>query len=478
MQKYTKIVATIGPACEKMSVLEEMVKNGVNVARLNFSHGTHDNHQELVKSIRAVEKKLGVPIAIMQDLQGPKIRLGNMPEKGLEVKKGDKIIFDTTQTEFKNNLVPITYQGLEKSLSVGEHFLIDDGRIEVNIEKISKGKIFAEVIEPGILLSHKGLNFPHSVLNIPALSEKDKDDLEFGVAMGVEYVALSFVHTGGDIIQLRKLIEKIQKKQKIKKQTPIFIIAKIERHEAIEHLDDILSLSDGVMVARGDLGLEIPAEEVPLLQKTIVAKANTSAKPVIVATQMLDSMQKSARPTRAEVSDVANAVIDHADAVMLSNETAAGAHPALVVKTMADIIAATEKSAFDDLPLPAVGVQESTEMAVTELSRIIAQEVQARLIMAASISGETGRLISRVRPMVPVLVATNNERVWRQLNLSWGVQSFILPTCKSIEELVSNSVEYIKQNKIAKKGDKMVIVAGEPVGEASKVNLVEVREVK
>jgi pyruvate kinase len=310
------------------------------------------------------------------------------------------------------------------------------------------------------------------------LSEKDKDDLEFGVAMGVEYVALSFVHTGGDIIQLRKLIEKIQKKQKIKKQTPIFIIAKIERHEAIEHLDDILSLSDGVMVARGDLGLEIPAEEVPLLQKTIVAKANTSAKPVIVATQMLDSMQKSARPTRAEVSDVANAVIDHADAVMLSNETAAGAHPALVVKTMADIIAATEKSAFDDLPLPAVGVQESTEMAVTELSRIIAQEVQARLIMAASISGETGRLISRVRPMVPVLVATNNERVWRQLNLSWGVQSFILPTCKSIEELVSNSVEYIKQNKIAKKGDKMVIVAGEPVGEASKVNLVEVREVK
>lgn len=476
MFKHTKIVATIGPSCQTPAILEQMVKAGVNVARLNFSHGTYASHKNLIKNIRAVEKKTNHPVAIMQDLQGPKIRLGNVPEKGVLIKTGEKVVLNTALKEYKNNELPIAYPGLQKSLKTGESFLIDDGHMEVKIEKISGTKVYCKVIEGGTVLSHKGLNFPHSILKIPALSKKDKDDLKFGVQAGVDLVALSFVHTAQDILNIKKLILKIEKELKIKKQPRILVIAKIERHEAVEHLDEILSAADGLMVARGDLGLEMPASQVPLIQKTMIVKANAAAKPVIVATQMLDSMQHNRRPTRAEVSDVANAVIDHADAVMLSNESASGDFPVLTVKTMADIIRSTENSVFDDLPLP-LSSKEVTEAAITELSRILSFEVDAKMIVAASISGETGRLIARVRPPVPVLVATNSLRVQRQLNLSWGVIPFILHPCRHIEELVASAIDYIKKAKLAKKGDKMVLVAGEPVGDAAKVNLVEVRKI-
>lgn len=478
MYKRTKIVATIGPACESKEILEQMVRAGVNVARLNFSHGTYKNYEMLIKNIREVEDTVGEPVAIMQDLQGPRIRLGNMPEKGVLIKSGEKIIINTHLEEYKKNEIPVTYPGLESSLTVGEHFLIDDGHMELEIIEIKKGKLIGKVIEGGILLSHKGLNFPDSVLRVPVLSEKDKEDLRFGIKMGIDLVALSFVHTAQDILNLRDLIRQYEKEFKIKKLSPILIIAKIERHEAIEHIDEIIAASDGLMVARGDLGLEMPAAEVPLMQKMIITKSNLASKPVIVATQMLDSMQHNRRPTRAEVSDVANAVIDHADAVMLSNETASGAFPVLTVKTMANIIHTTEKSHLDRMPLPVVGDHESTELAITELSRVMAQEVGAKLIIAASISGDTGRLIARVRPTTAIIVATNTKRVWRQLNLSWGVKSFVLSPCDSLEELVDSAVNYVKVNKIAKTGDKMIVVAGEPVGETGKVNILEVREVK
>ncbi len=476
MLKHTKIVATIGPSCQDPKILEQMVKAGVNIARLNFSHGTFATHKKLIKSIRAVEKKLNHPVAIMQDLQGPKIRLGNMPEKGMPIKTGEKMVFNTALKEYKKDEFPIAYPGLQKSLKAGEHLLIDDGHMEVKIEKIVGSKVYCKVVEGGTVLSHKGLNFPNSILKIPALSKKDKDDLKFGVQAGVDLVALSFVHTAQDIKNIKKLITKFEKELHLRKQMPILVIAKIERHEAVHNLDSILTEADGLMVARGDLGLEMPAAEVPLIQKTMVAKANAAAKPIIVATQMLDSMQHNRRPTRAEVSDVANAVIDHADAVMLSNETASGDFPVLTVKTMTEIIRSTESSVFDDLPLP-LSSKEMTEAAITELSRILSFEVDAKMIVAASLSGETGRLIARVRPPVPVLVATNSLRVQRQLNLSWGVIPFILRPCKQIEELVASAITYIKKAKLAKKGDKMVLVAGEPVGEAAKVNLVEVRQI-
>ncbi len=479
MIKKTKICATIGPSCDSIKILTDMVRAGMNIARLNFSHGDFASHAALIKNIRAVEEDTGEPIAIMQDLRGPKIRLGNLPEEGVSIKEGTDVIFDTSLLELKNGVVPIDYPDLHKFLEAGQRILIDDGHVEVKIKKVEGAVITAEVIEGVKLFSHKGLNLPDSILDIAAISEKDKKDLKFGVEQGVDLVALSFVRSAKDIIDLRFLIKQFETELGIKNQPAIRLVAKIERRVAVENLKEILEATDGIMVARGDLGLEVPAAEVPLVQKRMIDAANAASKPVIVATQMLDSMRENRRPTRAEVSDVANAVIDHADTLMLSNETAVGEHPVLVVKTMSDIIISTEKSHYDDVDLSmARGVYSSVNVAISSLSRVLAEEIKAKIILAASISGETGRLISHMRPQLPILVGTESQRVLRQLNLSWGVRPFILDSCRTIEELVERSITYIKKNKIAKNGDKMVVVAGEPVGHAGNVNLVEVREIK
>ena len=478
LKKHTKIVATIGPACADKDSLVKMIKAGMNVARLNFSHGTYDEHAALIAKIREAEVETGEPVAIMQDLQGPRIRLGNLPESGVDLPAGQMATLNFDSLEYKNNQIPINFPGLENNLRVGERILIDDGRVETKIVKIEGSLVYVEVIDGGVLISHKGLNFPDSKLLISVINTKDKDDLRFGLKNEVDLVALSFVRSAKDILDLRFLIREIQLDLKQDINRNINIVAKIERHEAVDKLDEILDVVDGVMVARGDLGLEMPAAEVPLVQKRIIDRANAKAKPVIVATQLLDSMREKRRPTRAEVSDVANAVIDHADALMLSNETAAGKYPIIAVQTMTDIIVSTEKSVYDDTNLPATHKHgTSVDVAIAELSRMLAEEVKAKFILAASLSGETGRLISHVRPTLPILVATNSLLVQRQLNLTWGVSPFILPPCKSIEELVERSVSYVKQKKLAKTGDKMIIVAGEPVGQAGHVNLVEVREV-
>ncbi len=477
--KKTKICATIGPACQEFDTLVSMVKAGMNIARLNFSHGDFKSHAALIKNIRKVEEVTGEPVAIMQDLQGPKIRIGALPEKGVPIKVGEEVVLDAALKEFKAGIVPVDYPELHKFIEAGERLLVDDGHIELKVKKVEGTKIVCEVVEGSLILSHKGLNFPDSDLDIDALDEKDRKDLKFGIEQGVDLIAMSFVRSAKDIIDLRFLIKEFEIELGIKNQPPIRIISKIERRVAVDNLQEILEASDGVMVARGDLGLELPAPEVPLVQKKIIDEANALAKPVIVATQMLDSMRENRRPTRAEVSDVANAVIDHADTLMLSNETAVGKHPVLVVETMADIIVNIEKSHYDDTPLPGIHKNgTSTEVAISELSRILAEEVKAKLIVAASFSGETGRLVSHVRPPLFILVGTGTKRVQRQLNLSWGVVPFILEPCQSIEELVERSIVYIKKNKIAKVGDKMVVVAGEPVGHAGTVNLVEVREIK
>ncbi len=479
MFKHTKIVATIGPSCSNKETLVKMVEAGMNVARLNFSHGTHEEHAVLIQNIRAAEQATGEPVAIIQDLQGPRIRLGNLPAAGVVLKTGAVAALNFESMEYKNGQLPVNFPGLENNLKPGQRILIDDGRVETKIIRVVGAVVHVEVVDGATVTSRKGLNFPDSALTVDVISSKDKDDLRFGLKQGVDMVALSFVRSAKDVLDLRFLIKEIQADLKISSVPPVTVIAKIERHEAVDKLDEILDAVDGVMVARGDLGLEMPAAEVPLVQKKIIDKANIKAKPVIVATQLLDSMQEKRRPTRAEVSDVANAVIDHADALMLSNETATGNNPVLTVKTMADIIVSTEKSAYDDTNLPQTHKHgTSIDIAIAELSRVLAEEVKAKFILAASLSGETGRLISRVRPNLPILVATNTAMVERQLNLSWGVKSFILQPCRSIEELVERAVGYVKQNKLAKIGDKMIIVAGEPVGIAGNVNLVEVREVK
>jgi len=478
MKKRTKIVCTIGPASEKKEILKKMVNAGMNVARLNFSHGTYENHALLMKNIREVEAETGEPIAIMQDLQGPKIRVGILPEEGLELKEKQSVVFSTGITEYKGEAIPVDYTELHEHVRSGERMLLNDGKIEVKIEKVLENEIQTRVVVSGMLTSHKGINVPDSHLNIRAMTEKDKQDARFGVEHGVDYIALSFVMGPSDILDLRYLIKEYEKELGLKDEKPIRIIAKIERNDAVKNIQEIMEVVDGIMIARGDLGIEIPAAEVPLVQKKLVDIALEHGKPVIVATQMLDSMQENPRPSRAEVSDVANAVIDHTDAVMLSNESATGKYPVETVHTMAEIIYEAEKSVYDNLPLREYKEKEmQIDNIISGLSRLLAEKVNAKLILAASISGETGRLISRYRPELPIAVATAEERVRHQLNLSWGVIPFILPTCKSIEELVERSLVYLKKNKYVKVGDNIIVVAGEPVGQAGHVNLLEVREV-
>ncbi len=341
-KKRTKICATIGPACDSIEMIGEMVKVGLNMARLNFSHGDYQSHAQAIQHIREAARIAGESIAIMQDLQGPKIRVGLLPEAGVQIAVGQELVFDTAITKYEGDTIPLDHPELHQFVKSGDRMLIDDGRLEVKITKVKDTKIMAEVVEAGIITSHKGLNFPDSNLQISAISEKDKQDLKFGLEQGVDFVALSFVSSAEDIKHLRNLIVEFNKDSSVK------IIAKIERQAAVTNIKEIIEATDIVMVARGDLGLEIPEAEVPVVQKQIIETAHQIGKPVIVATQMLDSMRESTRPTRAEVSDVANAVIDHADYLMLSNETATGKHPVLVVQTMVDIIVATEESKFDD----------------------------------------------------------------------------------------------------------------------------------
>ncbi len=342
IDKRTKICATIGPACEKVETIVEMIRAGMNMARLNFSHGDYQSHAKAIQHIRQAAEVVGEKILIMQDLQGPKIRVGLLPEAGVQITTGQELIFDTGTSTHEGGIIPLDHPELHQFVKPGDRMLIDDGRLEVKIMKVQDTKIMAEVVEAGVITSHKGLNFPDSNLQISPISNKDIEDLKFGLEQGVDFVALSFVSLAEDIKQLRNLITEFKTSSSVK------IIAKIERQAAVKNLKEIVEASDMVMVARGDLGLEIPEAEVPVVQKQIIEMAHQASKPVIVATQMLDSMRESTRPTRAEVSDVANAVIDRADYLMLSNETATGKHPVLAVKTMAEIIVATEKSKYDD----------------------------------------------------------------------------------------------------------------------------------
>ncbi|MBU0545769.1 pyruvate kinase [Patescibacteria group bacterium] len=478
MRKKTKIMVTVGPACSSVEILTDMMKSGMNIARLNFSHGTYESHKESLQNIRLAEKKAGMTITVIQDLQGPKIRLGILPEEGLKAEDGDEIVLNTKETKYKGGDIPFVFPGLQKHLKVRERLLIDDGRMEVQIHSIKGSRVFCKVIEGGVIKSRKGVNFPDSSLRIPPLSEKDKKDLKYGLSLGVHSVALSFVHKAEDVILLLELIKKYEKNLKIKSEYPVQIIVKIERREAMENLKEILEVCDGVMIARGDLGLEMPAAEVPLMQKRIIGLCKDLAKPVIVATQMLDSMQECRRPSRAEVSDVANAVFDHADVLMLSNETASGKYPLKTVKVMNHIIRTTERSAYlSDQTIFDIGNHGSVDISLAQTACVVADDIGAKIILAASLTGETGRLISSYRPFLPIIVATSSERVSEQLNISWGIQPFILLPCKTIEQLIQSSIKHILKYNIAEKGDKMVVVAGEPVGHAGNLNLIEVRDI-
>jgi len=474
--KRTKIVATIGPASRRKAVIERMITAGMDCARLNFSHGTYESHEELITHIRGVAKKIDRPVAILADLQGPRVRVGELPEEGIELKEKKEVTLSTALTKKIDHRIPVTYKNLHKDVKKRDRILLDDGLIILETLNIQGRDIKCKVLSGGTLYSHKGINVPTASLSLSPITEKDKKDLEFAIAHDADWVAMSFVKNAQDILRLKKIIRRLEKKYKIKK--PAGVIAKIEKHEAVENFEEILEVADGVMVARGDLGIETPIEKVPLVQKMIIQKCLAEAKPVITATQMLLSMVENPRPTRAEVSDVANAVIDHTDAVMLSQESATGKYPVEAVKTMSEIIADTEESSYDDLIIQnywgkIIPIDTAVSYSVCNLCR----HVGAKAILVATISGYTARLVSRYRPEVPIVITAESEKVRRQLALSWGVIPYVLPKCKNVDELIVKAVACALRKRIVKRGDKIVIIGGQPVGKSGNVNLIKIHQV-
>ncbi|MFH2063118.1 MAG: pyruvate kinase [bacterium] len=477
-KKHTKIICTIGPSSSDPGMLSKMVRAGMNVARLNFSHGTYEDHAAMIAAIRKISEETGEPIAIVQDLQGPKIRVGDLPKDGIRLELGSEIVL-TTDADPGSGRIGVTYGGLHGDVKPGDKLLLDDGLMDVKVIGVSGHDITCQVTTGGVLTSHKGINLPTASLSIPAITDKDRQDVAFGVSQGVDWVALSFVREAKEIYDLRYQIKELERESGRPSGVfpPIRIIAKIEKHEAVRNIAEIIEAADGIMVARGDLGIEMPAEEVPLIQKRIIDLCLDAAKPVIVATQMLDSMIRNPRPTRAEVSDVANAVIDHTDAVMLSGESASGKYPLESVETMSRIVSETEDSEYDDMDEEPSETNRDIDCAVSEMANLLARNIGAKLILAASLSGDTGRIVSRYRPPMPIVVAVPNDRVRNQMNLSWGVKPFLLPHCDTVEELVDRSLGYLKKEKLARTGDKIIVVAGEPVGVPGNINLVEIRTV-
>lgn len=468
MLKRTKIVATIGPASQPVPVLTKMINAGMNMARINFSHGTHESNLQSIENVRIASKKLGVPVAILADLQGPKIRVSDIPA-AIPIKAGQKIVIGED--------FPMDFD-ITGSIKPGERLLIEDGLIEFKILKVvptkgkAQGKIYCEVINGDAVRPRKSINLPDTHTTFPIMTDKDMADLKFALKQDVDYVALSFVRGPEDVVNLKQLIKKFLPKG----FTAPKVIVKIEIPAAVKRFDEILKETDAVMVARGDLGVEIPAAKVPVVQKIMVRKCLQAAKPVIVATQMMDSMIRNPRPTRAEVSDVANAVIDRADAVMLSGESSTGAYPVESVQTMTDIIREVESSEFMAQECLFIGEQEESHAAAIAGSACdLAHGMKADAIISVTESGFTARFMSHQRPHAPVYVLSTNPTVVRQMTLLWGVQPVMKKWYKDPTALLDHAVEEVKRAGFVKKGDRVVVVAGRPTG--SRINIVEVKVV-
>lgn len=469
--KRTKMVCTIGPSSADEKTLTKMVERGMNVCRLNFSHGTHENHAELMATIRKVAKKTGVHLAILQDLQGPKIRVGELPKEGITVKTGQEVSFTSDRPRLPY-VVNVSYPTLARDVKVGDRLLLDDGLLQARVKRIRGEDVLCEMEFGGTIYSHKGLNLPDTKTSISAMSDKDRKDLAFGLKQGVDFIALSFVRSPDDITELKKLMGKHAQGVVHPR-----IIAKIEKPEALTCLDEIIEVSDGIMVARGDLGIEIPAEKVPLVQKDLIRRCLDAAKPVIVATQMLDSMIRQPRATRAEISDVANAAIDHTDATMLSGESATGQFPLEAVETMAKTLREVELSAFDDMPPHLRLEPDQPEEAMSNVATILSHALKATAIVCLTDSGDVARLLSRHRPQMPIYACTDNSTVARQVNLSWGVIPCLFASWKDRHAWDLQALQFLKKERLVKAGDELIFVGGEPLGKTGHVPWIEVRYV-
>lgn len=472
--RRTKIVCTLGPSSNTFEQIENLYRAGMNVVRINFSHGSHEGHKKTMGFVREVAKKHQYSIPILMDLQGPKIRVGQMKD-GLQIlKEGTLVRITTENVEGDSNLIPIDYDGLSEDAKEGNQILIDDGLLELKIVKKEGSDLIAKVIVGGELKSRKGVNLPDVDVSMSSLTDKDIEDLEFGLKVGVDYVAMSFVRSARDI---QEVISRIRAAG-----SNAAVIAKIEKPEAVDVIDEIIEEADGIMVARGDLGIEIPSEKVPLVQKRIIERCRTAGKPVITATQMLDSMINNPRATRAESSDVANAVLDGTDAVMLSGETAAGKYPVEAVRTMAKIIRSVEENApglYYSLKYRKPDWKEKQIIESLAYSCVtIADNVEARAIATITHSGNTARRIAKFRPNVPIVAFTESQIVRRQLNLVWGVESVRLEELFDTDISVKLMEDYLRKHGLVNAGDRVIIATGMPLAKRGRTNMVKVSTIE
>ncbi|PNZ03757.1 pyruvate kinase [Staphylococcus equorum subsp. linens] len=468
--RKTKIVCTIGPASESEEMLEKLMKAGMNVARLNFSHGDHAEHKARIDSIRKVSKKLGKTVAILLDTKGPEIRTHSMKDGGIELERDTEVIVSMSEVEGTPEKFSVTYDNLINDVEEGSYILLDDGLIELQVKRIDKdnGEVVCDVLNTGELKNKKGVNLPGVKVSLPGITDKDAEDINFGISEGVDFIAASFVRRPSDVLDIRKLLE-------AQKNTTISIIPKIENQEGIDNIKDILEVSDGLMVARGDMGVEIPPESVPMVQKDLIRQCNKLGKPVITATQMLDSMQRNPRATRAEASDVANAIYDGTDAVMLSGETAAGLYPEEAVKTMRNIAVSAE-GAQDYKKL----LSDRTKLVETSLVNAIgvsvahtALNLNVKAIVAATESGSTARTISKYRPQSDIIAVTPNPETARQCALVWGIHPVIKEGRKTTDALLNNAVATAVETEKVQNGDLIIITAGVPTGEKGTTNMMK-----
>lgn len=466
--KHTKIVCTIGPASESIEMLCGLLKAGMNVARLNFSHGTHEEHAQRIKNIRLASEQCQIPVAIMLDTKGPEIRTGILKEGRITLTAGEEVVLTTKEIEGDTQRLSVNYALLAQEVSTNDTILLDDGLIALTVLDTTNTEIRCQIQNTGELSNRKGVNIPGVNIGLPAITEKDYEDIIFGIEQNVDFIAASFIRSANDVLAIRKILES--------RQANIHIISKIENGQGVDNLDEILAISDGLMVARGDLGVEIPTEQVPLVQKKIIAKCNAVGKPVITATQMLDSMIRNPRPTRAEASDVANAIFDGTDAIMLSGETAAGKYPLESVQTMTNIAVMTETALNYDLMLEekSHSANPSTTAAIGYATCTTAKSLGATAIITATESGSTARMVSKFRPKTPIIAVTHNPDTLRKLLLIWGVAPVLGHKALSTDEMIEHSVQVSLQHGYIQQGDLVVLTAGVPVGIPGTTNLLKV----
>ncbi|MHC0527904.1 pyruvate kinase [Staphylococcus capitis] len=468
--RKTKIVCTIGPASESEEMLEKLINAGMNVARLNFSHGSHEEHKARIDTIRKVAKRLDKTVALLLDTKGPEIRTHNMKDGVIELEKGKEVIVSMNEVEGTPEKFSVTYEDLINDVNEGSYILLDDGLIELQVKEINKdkGEVKCDILNTGELKNKKGVNLPGVKVNLPGITDKDADDIRFGIKENVDFIAASFVRRPSDVLDIRQILEE--------EKAHITIFPKIENQEGIDNIDEILEVSDGLMVARGDMGVEIPPEKVPMVQKDLIRKCNKLGKPVITATQMLDSMQRNPRATRAEASDVANAIYDGTDAVMLSGETAAGLYPEEAVKTMRNIAVSAE-AAQDYKKL----LSDRTKLVETSLVNAIgvsvahtALNLNVKAIVAATESGSTARTISKYRPHSDIIAVTPSEETSRQCAIVWGVNPVVKEGRKNTDALLNNAVATAVETGRVSNGDLIIITAGVPTGEKGTTNMMKI----